>query len=101
MNNSARLHSPLLNQSRPNKETAGYAVEADSVTVFEKGRAPQSVVLAVLVTQNAATVLVQVYSEVLSDFEMQNRPDRGITNGSTGAAGRAVSEINVDWPRPG
>jgi hypothetical protein len=24
-----------------------------------------------------------------------------ITIGSTGAAGRAVSEVNVGWPRPG
>jgi len=30
-----------------------------------------------------------------------NRKSRNITNGSTGAAGRAVSEINIGRPRPG
>ncbi len=54
-------------------------MEADSVIVFEKGWAPQSVVLAVLATQNAGIALVQVYSEALSDFEMQNHSDRVIT----------------------
>ncbi len=76
-------------------------MEADSVTVFEKGRAPQSVALAVLETQNVGTALVQVYSEVLRDFEIQNRPNRAITKKSTRVADRAFPEIKVSRRQPG
>ncbi len=92
----------------PQQRDCGICNGSGQCYCLRKGWAPQSVVLAVLATQNAGIALVQVYSEALIDFEMQNHSDRVITkcwteapdgpfrNGSLVGGARSTLTLPVD-----